>query len=127
MITELQSEKAHNTVLEIFGGSKGVRDRGALLAALARPYATFDLQELYPTPTEKASAIFESIIINHPFMDGNKRTAYILMRMTLLEYNFDVMAFEGEKYEMAIAASSGIIRFDEIKAWIEEHLVAINP
>ena len=60
-------------------------------------------------------------------MDGNKRTAYILMRMTLLEYNFDVMAFEGEKYEMAIAASSGIIRFDEIKAWIEEHLVAINP
>ena len=110
-----------------FGGGEGLRDEGSLLAALARPYATFDQQELYPTPVEKAAAIFESLIINHPFIDGNKRTAYILLRSTLYYFGFDIMAFDNEKYEMTIAASSGEIRFDEIKSWIEKHLIQINP
>ncbi|WP_461452986.1 Fic family protein [Mucilaginibacter sp.] len=54
-----------------------MRDKGLLLSALARPYATFDHQELYHTTADKADAIFESLNINHPFIDGNKRTAYI--------------------------------------------------
>src|ERR1700694_4937727 len=94
----------HNVLIDDFGGSKGIRDLGGLEAALYRPYATFDQQDLYSTPIEKASAIFESIIINHPFIDGNKRTAYALMRLTLIESNFDIMASQNEKYEFAIAA-----------------------
>jgi death-on-curing protein len=117
----------HKDSVKEYGGSVGIRDADLLQSALARPYATFDQQELYPTPTEKAAAIFESIIINHPFMDGNKRTDYVLLRSTLYYFGFDLMAFEEEKYKMTIAASSGEIRFDEIKAWIEERLVAINP
>jgi death-on-curing protein len=117
----------HDKSLSEFSGGHGVRDEGALLAALSRPYMTFDQQDLYSTPAEKAAAIFESLIINHPFIDGNKRTAYVLLRSTLLLFNFDVLAFEEEKYVFTIAASTGTIRFDEIKAWIEEHLVAVNP
>jgi len=117
----------HKNSVKEYGGSTGIRDEGLLLAALARPYATFDQQELYSSPVEKAAAIFESVIINHPFMDGNKRTAYVLLRSTLYYFGFDIMAFEDEKYQMAIAASSGEIRFDEIKLWIEDHLVQINP
>jgi death-on-curing protein len=117
----------HDKSIEVYGGGRGVRDEGSLLAALARPFQTFDQNELYPTPTEKAAAIFESLIINHPFIDGNKRTAYVLLRYTLSLFDFDVMAFEDEKYKMTIDASGGIIRFDEIKLWIEEHLVSINP
>ena len=116
----------HDKSIEVYGGGQGIRDEGSLLSALARPFQTFDRQELYPSPVEKASAIFESIIINHPFIDGNKRTAYLLLRTVLHMYRFDIMAFEDEKYKMTIAASSGIIRFDEIKLWIEEHLVSIN-
>ena len=116
----------HDEIIDQSGGSKGVRDEGSLLAALARPYATFDQQELYPSPAEKAAAIFESLIINHSLIDGNKRIAYVLMRLTLMDYYFDVMAFEEEKYQMTIAASTGQIRFDEIKQWIEDHLVSIN-
>ena len=116
----------HQKSIELFGGGVGIRDNGALLAALARPYQTFDQQELYRSPTEKAAAIFESLIINHPFIDGNKRTAYVLMRATLYVYNLDVLAFENEKYQMTIAASGGEIRFDEIKLWIENHLVSIT-
>lgn len=118
--------KIHDISIEVYGGGQGIRDEGGLLSALARPFQTFDGQELYSSPVEKAAAIFESIIISHPFIDGNKRTAYLLLRTVLHIYSFDVMGFEEEKYEMTIAASSGIIRFDEIKLWIQEHLVSIN-
>lgn len=116
----------HKKSIESFGGGEGIRDNGALLAALGRPLQTFDQQDLYASPADKAAAIFESIIINHPFIDGNKRTAYVLLRATLHIYGFDVMAFEDEKYSMTIAASSGQIRFDEIKDWIISHLVQID-
>jgi len=127
MITIQHVLTAHDKSINNFGGGEGIRDQGSLLAAIARPYATFDQQELYPTPAEKASAIFESLIINHPFIDGNKRTAFILLKLVLNIYGYDVIAFEDEKYQMTIAASSGEIRFDEIKSWIEERLVKINP
>lgn len=71
----------HNILIDKFGGSKGVRDQGSLESAINRPFATFDNQDLYPTPWDKAAAILESILINHPFVDGNKRTAYVLMRL----------------------------------------------
>jgi death on curing protein len=117
----------HHESIQKFGGSSGVRDEGLLLASLARPFQTFDQQDLYETPADKAAAIFESLIINHPFMDGNKRTAYVLMRTLLILFDYDIMAFDNEKYQMTIAASSGEIRFDAIKIWIEERLVQINP
>ena len=66
------AEEVHNILIERSGGSKGLRDKASLLAALARPYATFDQQDLYPTAVEKAAAIFESLIINHPFIDGKQ-------------------------------------------------------
>jgi len=90
--------KIHDRSINDYGGSQGIRDKGLLLAALAKPYATFDQQALYPSPTEKAAAVFESIIINHPFMDGNKRTAYVLLRATLYIFGFDIIAFQEDKY-----------------------------
>lgn len=116
----------HNIVIDKFGGSKGVRDLPALEAALARPWATFDLKDLYPTAEDQAVALFESIIINHPFIDGNKRIAYILMRLTLLDAGLDISASQEEKYQMVISASKGEIRFDEIKIWLIARLKQKN-
>jgi len=113
----------HNVLIEKFGGASGIRDAGLLESAVNRPFATFDNKELYLAPSEKAAAILESIIINHPFIDGNKRTAYVLMRLVLLEYGFDILADESEKYKMVISASSGEIRYNEIKDWIEKRLI----
>ena len=115
-------ERLHNILINKYGGGKGIRDEGSLLAALARPYASFDQQDLYPTPVEKAAAIFESLIINHPFIDGNKRIAFLLLRMTLLEYDVDITSTEDEKYDMTISASIGEIRFDEIRDWISSKI-----
>lgn len=63
MITLHTATYVHDVLIDNHGGSKGIRDLGGLEAALARPYATFDQQELYPTGIDKASAIFESLII----------------------------------------------------------------
>ena len=72
MITLSQVEQIHKILIDKFGGSHGVRDYGTLSSALSRPYSTFDSQELYPTTIQKAAALIESILINHPFVDGNK-------------------------------------------------------
>ncbi|MBP7469930.1 MAG: type II toxin-antitoxin system death-on-curing family toxin [Flavobacterium sp.] len=122
MISIKEVEIIHNILIDKFGGSKGIRDIGLLESALARPFATFDDNDLYPNPTEKASAILESIVINHPFIDGNKRTAYTLMRLILLENGLDIIASQESKYDLVISASTGKFRFDEIKNWIQSNL-----
>jgi death-on-curing protein len=95
---------------------------GALEASLARPYATFDQKELYPTSIDKAAAVFESLIINHPFVDGNKRIAYVIMRILLMADKSDIEASQDEKYAFVIAASRGELRYDEIKIWLTLHV-----
>lgn len=115
----------HSELIVRYGGANGVRDEGLLLSAINRPFMTFDQQDLYPTPAEKAAAIFESIIINHPFMDGNKRIAFFLLRLFLLDSDQDIVATEDEKYDFTITASMGQMNFDSIKAWIEEKLISI--
>lgn len=122
MISLEHTEIIHNILIDKFGGSKGIRDIGLLKSALGRAYVTFDGNELYPSPVEKAAAIFESIIINHPFIDGNKRTAYTLMRLILLEGELDIAAKQEDKYYFVIAASKGEFRFEQIKNWIQSNL-----
>lgn len=75
MIDIKDVENIHAILIDKFGGSKGIRDQGALESALHRPNSTFEQQDLYPTAIDKAAAILESIFMNHPFVDGNKRTA----------------------------------------------------
>ncbi len=77
-------------------------------------------------PCEKAAAILESILINHPFVDGNKRTAYVLMTLILLENGMTIDASQEDKYNMVIAASTGNMRFDEIRNWIQSRLKNLN-
>lgn len=74
-------------------------------------------------PIEKSSALFESLIKNHPFLDGNKRIAYVLMRLVLLQYDLDVKASEEEKYQFVIKAASGQLEYDAIKQWIDDRII----
>lgn len=112
----------HDILVERFGGAKGVRDNAGLESAINRPYQTFDGKELYPDPVDKAAAIFESIISNHPFIDGNKRTAYVLMRLLLKVGTLDIVATEDEKFDFVIQCAQGTKTFDDIKAWIKSRL-----
>ena len=78
MIEVREALLIHQVLIEKFGGSHGLRDRGLLESALARPFQTFNDEELYPGPIEKAAALIESIITNHPFIDGNMCTRGIV-------------------------------------------------
>lgn len=122
MISTNEVEQIHHLLINEFGGAKGIRDTGALEAALNRPYATFDQQELYPTPAGKAAAVIESVLINHPFVDGNKRTGYVLMRFILLEAGLDIEASQEDKYDFVISIAKGDRDFESIKNWIENRL-----
>lgn len=125
MIHLQEVEIYHNDLIDQFGGSKGIRDIAGLEAALARPYMTFDQQDLCPSAVEKAAAVFESLIINHPFIDGNKRIAYLLLRLTMRIDNITMIASQKEKYDISISASMGEIHFDQIKDWITAHSIKI--
>jgi len=122
MINLREVESIHEILIDKFGGTKGTRDLGILHSAINRPYQTFDQKELYPEPIDKAAAIFESLISNHPFIDGNKRTAYVLMRLILREGNMDIHADSNEKYDFVLKAAKGEIKFDQIREWLTNHV-----
>lgn len=123
MITYQEVLEIHQVLVESFGGAAGVREEGLLQSAIERPFAGFGEAEFYQTPAEKAAAIVESIVKNHPFVDGNKRTGYVLMRLLLLQAGQDVRATQDEKYDFVISIASGQIDFPEIVAWIKNKLV----
>jgi len=121
MIFEIDEVLAiHRLLIEEFGGSLGIRDHGLLEAALSRPMQTFDGNDLYPTPEEKAAAVFESVVVNHPFFDGNKRLGYVLMRMILLAAEINIQASQEDKYQMVIRVAKGDLNFEGIIQWIKE-------
>ena len=122
MITLKDALTIHRMALESFGGAEGVRDFGLLDSALQRPHSTFDGKDLYPTALEKGAALIESIVRNHPFSDGNKRTGYILMRLTLLESGIDISATEDEKYDFVTGIASGRLDYESIKLWLGKKL-----
>jgi death-on-curing protein len=122
MIDFLEVCRIHDILIEKFGGAKGIRDKNALDSALQRPFSTFDKKELYPTPVEKAAALIESIITNHPFIDGNKRTGYVLMRLMLIRNGLDILTSENIKYDFVISISKGELKFEVIKNWIEKNI-----
>ena len=115
----------HKLSIERFGGSPGIRDEGLLISAVNRPYQTFDGLELYPTVHEKAAAIMESLIINHPFFDGNKIIGYLAMFSILFFEGYKFNATEEEAYEFTISVSTGKIRYAEMVLFLKSHTTAL--
>jgi death on curing protein len=123
MIPFEEVERIHARLIAEFGGSHGIREPEALRSALARPFQAFDNKDLYPTPIHKAASLIESILINHPFIDGNKRTGYVLMRILLLTNELDIYATQQDKYDFVIGIASGQLKFDSIYDWLTRHTV----
>lgn len=121
MISVKEAEEIHKILIDNFGGSHGIRDLGSLESALARPFQSFGDQELYPSPILKAAALLESILINHPFIDGNKRTGYTLLRLFLLSNGIDIQATQDEKFNFIISTASGKIDFNSIVEWLTSY------
>ncbi len=123
MISAEQVLEIHKLVIDKFGGSSGLRDIGTLESAIARPFQTFGGGDLYPTIIEKAAAICESILINHPFVDGNKRTGYILMESILLFGQLRIKLTDEEIYPFVISISTGEKKYEDIVALLQQNIV----
>lgn len=122
MISLKLAKELNEIIAKASGGSAGIRDSGSLLSALNRPFQTFDGQDLNPTAIEKSAAIVESIIINHPFIDGNKRMGYAFMRLLLSEEGYEIKASENETYNFIIAIAEGKMNSEEIINWIKNNI-----
>ncbi|MBZ0203540.1 MAG: type II toxin-antitoxin system death-on-curing family toxin [Ignavibacteria bacterium] len=109
--------RVHKILIGIYGGEFGIRDNNLLDSAINRPFQTFDGKELYQTVIEKAAAQIQSIIVNHPFVDGNKRVGYFLLRWFLLRNNYDFNTNIDSRYKFIIQIAYGNYSFESIKEW----------
>lgn len=99
----------HSRQIERFGGTAGVRDRGLMESALAQPQATFGGELLHPTLPEQAAAYLYHLAKNHPFMDGNKRTAFAVM-VTFLRVNGARLNLSNDQaYDLVMGVAQGQI------------------
>jgi death on curing protein len=113
-----------NSILD-YGGLDGIRDEGFLQSAIARPFQTFGGEDLYSNVLEKAAALGESLIINHPFVDGNKRTGMAAMYALLLDYGIRLTANSDDFYNTVISISTGELNFEQIVTWLKANTAAI--
>jgi death-on-curing protein len=111
----------HSRLIEETGGTHGLRDLSMLLLAIARPQATFDNKELYPDLFKKAAVLMESLLQNHPFMDGNKRTGITAAAMFLRinGYRLTASNLELEQFTFRVVLENPEI--GEIAEWFEKN------
>jgi death-on-curing protein len=111
----------HEALLEMFGGSAGIRDRGLLESAMSRPRQRFTYEKA--DLITLAGALATGIVKNHPFIDGNKRTGF-MAAYTFLEANgFSFQASEEEVVEHTLALAAGAIEEDEFTEWLRRSCV----
>lgn len=113
----------HAGLIARFGGSLGIRDRGGIESALARPQTGY-----YVDIIQEAAALWESLSQNHPFVDGNKRVA-VTVTAAFLKVNGYVMEFDDlEAFSFLIGLyESGQMRFVELDKWLRQHTTRPKP
>ena len=111
----------HDDMIARYGGSFGIRDMGLIESALARPKASFSGVDLYPGITDKAAALFHSLIFNHAFTDGNKRTTLTVTARFLSINGYELKATQEEIVEFPLWVDNTHPKIEEIAKWLEEH------
>lgn len=111
----------HARLVEETGGAHGVRDLGMLLSALARPQVTFDGNELYADLFLKAAALFHSLVNNHPFVDGNKRTGIASAGIFLGANGWRLTASNRDLELFTLRVATSALNVEEIAHWLREN------
>ena len=119
-LTLIEVLELHRRIIEQFGGALGIRDIGLLESAIAQPRMTFDGEDLYPTLIEKAAALGFSIIMNHPFIDGNKRTGHAATETFLVLNGMEINASVDEQERVVLAIASGELGRETFVEWLQQ-------
>jgi death-on-curing protein len=113
----------HGQIISRSGGTPGILNLNSLESALAQPRMTFGDTDLYPTIAEKASALGFSLIRNHPFVDGNKRSGHAAMEVFLVLNGFEIRASVDEQEQIVLQVASGELERDNFTAWLKAHTI----
>jgi len=111
----------HFEINRRFGGSDSIRDFGLLHSAVSRPRASFAGKDLYATLFDKAAALFHSLILNHSFVDGNKRTAYVATARFLILNGYILSASKQLVVSFVLKVIKEKLSVKEMSKWIEKH------
>lgn len=122
-LTPQQVLAIHDQMVKRFGGSNGVRDLGLVESAVERPQATYDGNDLYETVLDKAAALLQSLLKNHPFVDGNKRTALTSAGIFLKMNGLNLKNYHEEEVEFAVSVDNKHLSVEEITKWLKDHSV----
>jgi death-on-curing protein len=118
-LTFAEARAIHQQQVNAYGGVQGIRDKGLLESAVFRPQVGY-----YTSAAEEAAGLMESLANNHPFHDGNKRTAFAAAHTFLLINGYDLEVSSAAAYEfMMQSIAKGKFRFAHILAWINAHIV----
>ena len=112
----------HDRQIAEHGGSAGVRDEGLLKSALARPQQLFAYGDPAPELADLAASLAFGIAKNHPFVDGNKRSAHVTYRTFLALNDAELDATLEEKYLTILALAEGKLKEKEFAAWLRSHI-----
>lgn len=111
----------HERLLADSGGAPGVRDLGALESAVGQPHATFGGQDLYPDLVAKAAALCYSLVMNHPFLDGNKRIGHAAMETFLILNGYEIRCDVDEQERVILQLAAGDLSRNAFTAWVRQH------
>ncbi|NEQ96274.1 MAG: type II toxin-antitoxin system death-on-curing family toxin [Cyanothece sp. SIO2G6] len=112
----------HHQILKRSGGTEGVRDLGSLKSAIGQPMMTFEGEDLYPTLVDKAAALGFSLVMNHPFVDGNKRTGHAAMEIFLVMNGLEILAPVDEQESIILSLAASSCDRAEFTRWLESRV-----
>jgi len=113
----------HRRVMYIFQGKDGIRDLGALQSSIAQPRMAYGREELYEGVVAKAAALGYALIMNHPFVDGNKRVGHAAMEAFLMLNGYEIQAGVDEQEEVILKVAAGEMGRAEFVEWLGAHVV----
>ncbi|HMO16291.1 MAG TPA: type II toxin-antitoxin system death-on-curing family toxin [Pirellulaceae bacterium] len=116
----------HHRIIEQSGGADGIRDLGLAESALAQPQMSFGGMELYPTLAEKAAALCYSLVMNHPFVDGNKRIGHAAMETFLVLNGFELDADVDNSESVILRLAAGDLGRAAFTEWVVEHVTEVE-
>ena len=125
MIVYLSVEQVlhlHEIQIEHFGGAGGLRDRASLESAIARPAATFGGDDLYADLPSKAAALMHSLVMNHPFVDGNKRVGAMAAELFLEINNRRFLASDDDIERMTFGVARGEVDAERLAIWFRQRI-----
>lgn len=111
----------HDDMIDRYGGSHGIRDLGLIQSAIARPQSSFGGEDLYPYIFDKAAALFHSLIFNHAFVDGNKRTTIVSTARFLSMNGYELEVSEKEFVAFPLQVENKHLSIEEISNWLQKH------